>query len=188
MDLTGPGGGKSESQWLAPMIESERVPDLFSEVHEGVDLRRVVWEPIAQRAWRRVFRVWVALGALGTVPLALFVDPWALALVILVAPGAYVHARLYVKHSAYSLAPWGIVCKSGWFNRRLKLVRYGKIQTVSTAESPFDRRNGMAAVRIDTAGGEMQGHTIEIPYLDTAVAGDVARRLYQESSCRAFRW
>ena len=188
MDLKGQGGGKSESQWLAPMIESERVPDLFSEVHEGVDLRRVVWEPIAQRAWRRVFRVWVALGVLGTVPLALFVDPWALALVILVAPGAYVHARLYVKHSAYSLAPWGIVCKSGWFNRRLKLVRYGKIQTVSTAESPFDRRNGMAAVRIDTAGGEMQGHTIEIPYLDTAVAGDVARRLYQESSCRAFRW
>ena len=34
----------------------------------------------------------------------------------------------------------------------------------------------------------MQGHTIEIPYLDTAVAGAVARRLYRESSRRAFRW
>ena len=55
-----------------------------------------------------------------------------------VALGAYVHARLYVKHSAYSLAPWGLVFKSGWFNRTLKLVRYGKIQTVSKAESPFE--------------------------------------------------
>lgn len=188
MDLKGQGGGKSESQWLAPMIESERVPDLFGEVHEGVDLRRVVWQPIAQRAWRRVFRVWVALGMIGTIPLVLFVNPMALALIAPVALAAYVHARLYVKYSAYSLAPWGLVSKSGWFNRTLKLVRYGKIQTVSTAESPFDRRNGMATVQIDTAGGEMQGHTIEIPYLDTAVASDVARRLYQESSCRAFRW
>ena len=188
MDLKGQGGGKGESQWMAPMIESERVPELFSEVHEGVDLRRVAWEPIAQRAWRRVFRVGVALGVIGIVPVALFVDPWALALVLPVALGAYVHARLYVKHSAYSLAPWGLVFKSGWFNRRLKLVRYGKIQTVSKAESPFDRRNGMATVRIDTAGAGMQGHTIEIPYLDTVVAGDVARRLYEESSRRAFRW
>ena len=188
MDLKGQGGGKSESQWLAPMIESERVPDLFSAVHDGVDLRRVVWQPLAQRAWRRVFRVGVALGAIVTVPLALVVDPWALALIVPMALGAYVHARLYVKHSAYSLAPWGLVFKSGWFNRTLKLVRYGKIQTVSRAESPFDRRNGMATVQIDTAGAGMQGHTIEIPYLDNSVAGDVARRLYQESSCRAFRW
>ena len=188
MDLKGQGGGTSESQWLAPMIESERVPDLFGEVHEGVDLSRVVWEPIAQRAWRRVFRVWVALGVIVTVPLALFVAPWTLALIGPVALGAYVHARLYVRYSAYALASWGLVFKSGWFNRTLRLVRYGKIQTVSTAESPFDRRNGMATVQVDTAGGEMQGHTIEIPYLDTAVAGDIARRLYRESSCRAFRW
>ena len=188
MDLQGQGGGKSESQWLAPMIESDRVPDLFSEVHDGVDLRSVVWEPIAQRAWRRVFRVGVVCGSIVTVPVAVFGDPWALALVCPVALGAYIHARLYVKHAAYSLASWGLVFKSGWFNRTLKLVRYGKIQTVSQAESPFDRRNGMARVRIDTAGGGMQGHTIEIPYLDTAVAGDIARRLYQESSCRAFRW
>ena len=66
MDLGGQGGGKNESQWLAPMIEPERVPDLFNEVHQGVDLRDVAWEPIAQRAWRRVFKVWVALGVVGT--------------------------------------------------------------------------------------------------------------------------
>ena len=188
MDLRGQGGGKSESQWLAPMIESDRVPDLFSEVHEGVDLRGVVWQPLSRWAWLRVFRVCVALATIATVLLALVVDIRALALVIPAAFGAYVHARLYVKHSAYSLAPWGVVFKSGWFNRTLKLVRYGKIQTVSKTESPFDRRNGMATVRVDTAGAGMQGHTIEIPYLDTAVADDVASRLYQESSCRAFRW
>ena len=188
MDLGGQGGGKNQSQWLAPMLEPERVLDLFGEVHQGVNLRTVAWEPIAQRAWRRVFRVWVALGVVGTLPLALFVDPWALALIVPMVLGAYCHARLYVKHSAYSLAPWGLVFKTGWFNRTLKLVRYDKIQTVSKVESPFDRRNGMAGVQIDTAGAEMVGHSIDIRYLETAIAGDVARRLYEESSRRAFRW
>ena len=77
---------------------------------------------------------------------------------------------------------------SGWFTRKLKLVRYGKIQTVSTKASPLDRRAGMASVQVDTAGAEGMGHTIEIPYLDTAVAGDLARRLFEESSRRAFLW
>lgn len=183
----GQGGGKSESQWLAPMIEPERVPELIREVHEGVDLGKIVWQPLAHHAWRRVFKRWLALGIIVTLPLALFVHLWALTLLVPVVLGAYFHARLYVKYSAYSLAPWGLAFKSGWFNRTLKLVRYGKIQTVAKTESPFDRRNGMAGVRIDTAGATT-GYTIEIPYLDVAVAHDVARQLYRESSRRAFRW
>ena len=121
-------------------------------------------------------------------PLALLVSPWAAALIVPLALGAYLHARLYVKYSAYSLAPWGLLWKTGWFNRTLKLVHYDKIQTVAKRESPFDRRSGMAAVLIDTAGAEMMGHTIAIPYLEAAVAGELARRLYEESSHRAFRW
>ena len=170
------------------MIEPERVPELFAEVHQGVDLRAVVWEPIAQRAWWRLFRPWAAVGAAVGLAAAVFVGFWALLPAVVIALAAFFHARAWVKSAAYSLAPWGLVFKSGWFNRTLKLVRYGKIQTVSKKESPFDRRNRMAAVRIDTAGAGAMGHTIEIPFLDTAVAADVARRLYEESSRREFRW
>jgi len=184
----GQAGIMKDSQWLAPMIEPERVPELFAEVHEGVDLRAISWEPIAQRAWWRLFRPLTAVGAVVALVAAFFVGFWALLLAALVALGAFFHARAWVKSAAYSLAPWGLVFKSGWFNRTLKLVRYSKIQTVSQKESPFDRRNGMATVRIDTAGAGAMGHTIEIPFLDAAVAGDVAHRLYEESSRHAFRW
>ena len=188
MDLEGRGGGTSERQWLAPMIEPARVPALLGEAHEGVALAEVDWQPISRRAWRRVFKLWAGLGLLATVSLTVAVSPWLLALLVPVTCGAYAHARLYARHSAYALAPWGLVFRSGWLSRTLILVRYAKIQTVATEESPFDRRNGMAAVRVDTAGAEVMAHTIEIPYLDAPVAAAVARRLYEESSALDFRW
>ena len=188
MDLGGQGGGKSESQWLAPMVEPERVPELLRKVDDSIDLPGVVWEPIAHRAWKRVFRRWAVVALIAAVPPTLLASPWASAVIVPFFLGAYFHARLYVKHSAYSLAPWGLLWKSGWFNRTLKLVHYDKIQTVAQRESPFDRRNRMAAVLIDTAGGEMTGHTIAIPYLERAVAEEIAKRLYLESSHRAFHW
>jgi putative membrane protein len=170
------------------MVEPERVPELLRKVDDSIDLPGVVWEPIAYRAWKRVFRRWAVVALIAAVPPTLLASPWASAVIVPFFLGAYFHARLYVKHSAYSLASWGLLWKSGWFNRTLKLVHYDKIQTVAQRESPFDRRNRMAAVLIDTAGGEMTGHTIAIPYLERAVAEEIARRLYLESSHRAFHW
>ena len=101
---------------------------------------------------------------------------------------ALAHARLFVRHAGYALTPWGVVFKSGWWDRSVKLVRYSKIQTVEQGETPFDRRTGMASIRIDTAGAERVGHTIDIPFLDTAVAAAVRQRLCDEASRREFRW
>ena len=100
----------------------------------------------------------------------------------------YVHSRLTIKHPGSSLTPWGVVFKTGWWDRTMKIVRYAKIQTVSQGENPFDRRNGMASVKVDTAGAEKGGHTIDIRYLERDTAIDVARRLYAECSGREFRW
>ncbi len=180
-------GSDTSGRWLAPMIDTRKLPALLREVLPQIDLDEVHWEPIAQRAWRRVFKRWAALVAglmlVGTVLL----DPWALVFGLLAVPLIYAHSRLYVKHAGYALTRWGLLFKSGWWERTTKIVRYSKIQTVAQEESPFDRRNGMASVLVDTAGAEMIGHTIAIPYLDLAVAGELSRRLYEESSRRAFR-
>jgi putative membrane protein len=188
VNLDGSGAAKHERQWLAPMVAPARVPDLVGEVHDGVDLRGVTWQPIAHRAWRRLFRIGLVVAAVVTVPLALVIGPWALGVVGVLALAAYLNARLTVKWTSFALTPWGLVFRTGWLNRVMKVVRFDKIQTVSSRETPFDRRHRMAAVRIDTAGGGMAGHTIDIPYLDTAVATALVGRLYAESSRRAFGW
>ena len=179
---------KAQSQWLAPMVETARVPALLRQVLPEIELDRVQWSPIAQRAWRRVFKRCAAVLAIPIVLGTLLLDPLMLAFAVPASIFVYAHARLYVKHTAYALTPWGVVFKTGWWTRTMKIIRYSKIQTVARAESPFDRRHRMASVRVDTAGAEAAVPTIDIPYLEAAVADEVASRLYGEASRRAFHW
>ena len=189
MGLEG-GTPKAKSQWLAPMIDSRRVPRLLKEILPSVDLDNVNWEPIAQRAWLRIFRRWLIIVALVTILGAGLLGSWLIVPFFAVPASllALVHARLFVRHASYSLTPWGVVFKSGWWERSVRLVRYSKVQTVERAETPFDRRSGMASVRIDTAGAERIGHTINIPFLESSAATAVSQRLHDEVSRREFRW
>ena len=181
-------GAKTERQWLAPMIEAARLAELLQQVDPEVRLADVEWRPLAVQAWKRVFKRWLLALAALTLPLVVLVDVRILVLTVSGAALAYLHSRLLVKHTGYALTPWGLVFKSGWWDRTLKIVRYGKIQTVALARSPFDRRRGMASVRVDTAGSSVVAHTVSIPYLDDAVAADITGRLYAEASSRAFNW
>jgi putative membrane protein len=179
---------KAKSQWLAPMVPTERVPQLVTQVLPEVEIGGLAWEPLAPRAWQRLFRRGLIVVALLTIPATFLFGVWAAAFALLASAAAYVHSRLTIKHTGYSLTPWGVVFKTGWWDRTMKIVRYAKIQTVSQGENPFDRRNGMASVRVDTAGAEKGGHTIDIPYLERDTATNIARRLYAESSGRVFQW
>jgi putative membrane protein len=97
-------------------------------------------------------------------------------------------ARQWVRHAGYALTDTAIFFRSGWLSRRVSVVRFDKMQTVTLRESPFDRRNRMASIVVDTAGAGNIGHRIDIPYLDVEVAKSVLRRLYAEVSTTEFRW
>ena len=181
---------RARNQWLAPMIEAARVPGLVREVLPEVSIDALAWKPLGRGARRRIERrLWIGVAAVSAA-IGFAVDPVivVLAFTLPAAGAAYLHARLYVKYAGYAITSWGIAFKTGWLHRTLKLIRYSKIQTVEQGETPIDRRNGMASVRIDTAGAQPMGHSIEIPYLDRAVAAEVSQHLYREASRRAFQW
>ena len=181
-------GGKAESQWLAPMVDAVQVPHLLRQVLPEVDLAGVAWRRLAAGARRRVLVRGLAAAAAVTLLATLPAGPWGLALAPPAALAAFLHARRWVAHAAWAVTAWGVLFRSGWWTRRLAIVPLARIQTVGLGESPFDRRHRMASVRIDTAGGAAGGYTIAIPYLEKAVAADVARRLYAEAGERLFRW
>ena len=189
-DLDGLSGGASaETQWLAPLVETARVPALIEAVLPGAGLDLVRWETLPRRTWRRIFVRCVALAVLPpTLFAALALSPWMLLLTVPGGIAAAAHARLTVRHAAYALTPWGILSRLGWWNRTLTLVRYARIQTVALCESPFDRRHRTASVRIDTAGAAAGRYTVRIPYLDRETAAVVARRLRDEAARRPFQW
>ena len=78
--------------------------------------------------------------------------------------------------------------RSGWWTRRVSIVRFAKIQTVSLAQSPFDRRHDMARLGVDTAGAGKVGHRLNIPFLPREVAVELHDRLATEAAKRSFRW
>ena len=189
-DLDGPGGAATaETQWLAPLAETARVPALIEVVLPDAGLDRVRWEVLPRRAWRRIFVRWAAVAALPpAVAAAVVLSPWMLLLAAAGGAAAAAHALLTVRRAAYALAPWGIASRLGWWNRTLTLVRYDRIQTVALCESPFDRRHRTASVRIDTAGAAAGRYTVRIPYLDRDTAAGLSRRLHDEAARRPFRW
>ena len=188
-ELDAPAGGAAQGQWLAPLVEGVRVPALVEAALPGVALESVRWVPVAPRAWRRVFVRWVGLLVLpASLLAAAAVSPWLLLLAVPGGLAAAVHARLTVRHATYALTSRGVLCRLGWWKRTLTIVRHARVQTVALCESPFDRRHGMASVRVDTAGAERGGYTIRIPYLERDVAAAVARRLRDEAARRPFQW
>ena len=68
------------------------------------------------------------------------------------------------------------------------MVRFSKIQSLESTESPFDRRHRMASLKVDTAGATRVGYSVDMPYLDAAVATQMMNRLYEEAGRTAFRW
>lgn len=189
----GGSGGKDEGSgiqnvWLAPLIEDGRVPHLIREALPGVETHGIEWQSLASRARGRVFRrslrVWIVIAALAAVA----TRGWGLLVLLPAIPVAAVHASLYVRYTKWALTDAAILFKSGWWTRRLSVVRFEKVQSVRRRHNPFDRRAGMATVTVDTAGAGKVGHRVAIRYLPEAVAADLANRLAREAGTRSFRW
>jgi putative membrane protein len=187
-DGDGEGGGSSEKLWLAPLIPADRVERFVGRIIPEVDLGRLDWQPVAPRTRRRLFRrgliVSLLLGAGG---FAAF-GAWGLSVVAPAAALVWARARLYVRHTGYAITDRAVVYRSGWWVRRLSLVRVDKIQSLALTQSPFDRLNAMASLLVDTAGGGRIGHRVDMAYLEETVARRIAERLYAAASVTAFRW
>ncbi len=174
--------------WLAPLIRRGEVSGLLRQALPDVPSEEVHWQPLSERAWLRVFRqsllLLLPLFAAGLWGIGLWAVPPALAL----AAWGYLNARLYARLAGYALVPGAVLYRSGWWVRRQSIVRFSKIQSVSLVESPFDRRNRMASVRVDTAGAGFLNHGVDVRYLDAAAASGLLLRLGAEAGRTSFRW
>ncbi len=184
----GSQGAVQERQWLAPVIPRARVLALLRSVMPESRLEHLDWRPISPRAWRRLFRRWLVLLMLLVAASFAAVGGWSLGVAALGLPLAFVHAQLYARRTGYALTPAAVLYRSGCWVRRVSIVPFGKIQVLGLHQTPFDRRNAMASVRVDTAGATLGGHQVAIGYLDAEDAREVLHRLDEETSRTAFKW
>jgi uncharacterized membrane protein YdbT with pleckstrin-like domain len=147
----------------------------------------VAWRQVAPGAFRREVKRWLilAIGFSGVVLPTL--RWWSLLIVPLLVAWAMIAARQTVKHLGWAITEDAVLFRVGWLWRRINIVRFAKIQTVTRVASPFDRRAKMGRVRVDTAGAS-EASRINIPYLPRDVADALHTELAHEASARQFEW
>jgi putative membrane protein len=185
---TGPAAVSVQREWLAPVVRRAELPRLVHEVLPELEAETLDWQPAHPRAFGREARVRSIKAFIVSAAMSPLLGWWSAALFASLAPIAIAGARLYVRHLGWALTDRDVAFRSGWARRRVTIARFVKIQAVSLHESPFDRRTGMARVRVDTAGASGATHRVDVPYLPRADAASLYGTLATEAAQTAFRW
>jgi putative membrane protein len=185
----GHGGAESASQreWIAPIIRRDRLAAFLREVLPEAAVETVAWQAVHPRAIVRALRVSAILPSIVCAALVMILGWWDLVLLAVLLTWAAIAARQYVRHLGWMLTDEAVFFRSGWWWRYQTVARFTRIQAVSMTETPFDRRTGMASVRVDTAGAD-SAHSVDIPYLDREVASGLYGRLAAQAAQTEFRW
>jgi putative membrane protein len=190
--LAGGGGaegeGKTQREWLAPILPQDELPRLLSEVLGERDFAGITWRGVHPRAFRREVKGWILVAVLISVPFIVPLKGWVLLLLAGLLAWAFVAARQTVARLGWAVSEGAVFFRSGWLRRQVTAVRFTQIQAVTVRESPFDRRTGMASVRVDTAGAAELSHRVDIPYLPRETAWELCDLLATQADRTAFRW
>jgi putative membrane protein len=177
---------QGEREYLAPILRRDSL-DEFTHAVVGVEVNGTNWRPPHGGAFRREVKRWLVPACAVCVGLAIYLRWYVIPIVPVAIAWAIIGARQTVAHLGWATTADAIVFKRGWLWRRIVIVRFAKIQTVTRQDSPFDRRAQMARVYVDTAGAE-GGSVVDIRYAARDEAQALYTRLSHEASARQFKW
>ena len=184
-DLRGDEG--SDRQWLAPLIARGKMTAFLRHVIPVGDLETLAWEGVHPRAFARAVKPALAGVAVFSGLLVPFLGWWTLATLPVTIGWAVLATKRQVAHLGWYADDDVVAFRSGWLWRRVTVARVTKVQAAAVHTSPFDRRAGMASLRVDTAGAS-QARRIDIPYLDETIARPLHARLVAQAAETEFRW
>ena len=161
---------------LVPLATPEGMDGMLAALLPPGGWPLAQWHPLHPRAWWRKFApvaAWILAGTALLVAHEGLPGLWGLALL----PVAYVRARLWARYSAWALDGGVVAFRQGWLSRHWRFAEARKVHALRITQSPFDRRNGMATLHLDTAGASPLEPPLRIPYLTVADAEALAERL-----------
>ena len=161
---------------LVPLATPANMDGMLAALLPSGGWPLVHWHPLHPRAWWRKFApmaLWILAGTAVLVAFEGLPGLWALGLL----PLAYLRARLWARYSAWALEGGVVAFRQGWLDRHWRFAEARKLHALQITQSPFDRRNGMASLHLDTAGASPLEPALRIPYLAVADAEALAARL-----------
>jgi putative membrane protein len=174
-------------RWLAPICTPDTASEIIQMALPMIDATAAPdWRPLAPGARARIFRkTLLATAAISGLPAAALLS-WAslptvmsLLLLPLLVPLAWWRAVTYTRNTRWALTRDALMFRSGWLTRHLHIVPRNRVQAVKIRVSPFDRRQRMGTLIVDTAGAGATPGPVHIPYLESATVARLAQALYR---------
>lgn len=173
--------------WIAPLVSRVRAQGIITEIQPEVNWAEIKWLSLEPRAWKRVFKRVMFFVLLPVVPLVYFYHLIGF-LPLLLTPLVYLYAKAYVAKAGYAANDEIIAYRHGVLFHTLSVVKINKIQNISYTQTPFDRRNDMARMTVDTAGSNPVVQDINIHYLDDEKVKSLVSKLSMQVSQSQFVW
>jgi putative membrane protein len=154
---------------LAPVATPAAMADLIRHLLPGHAWPLTQWRPLHPRAWRRQFAI-PALFALALAGALTWLNGlWGLAALALL-PVFALRAVVWARYAGYSLEGGLVAVREGWLDKSWRFAEVRKLQSLRLAQSPFDRRHGMASLLMDTVGASPFEPPLRVRYLPEAEA------------------
>lgn len=177
--------GAPQREAIAPILSVEHLPALLHELHAGLDLSEVLWQPVHRRAFGRMLRGSLFWPLVLSATAWVVIDEWAIAILVALLTMAVVHARLRSRYIGWSLTRDSIVVRDGSLTRTTRVARFNRIQVAAMDRSPIDMRTGMASVRADTAGARSG---LVVPFLPDDSAVQLHGEIVVRAAATEFTW
>lgn len=171
-------------RWFVPVLHVDDVASVLAHLRTGLVIQTdtLPWQSPSPRARRRLVRLAV-IRSIGVAALAMLLfGLWGFVAGLLSLPPLVYLAIRYARSLKYARSDRFIIFRSGILNRKTSLTFFDKVQTVEVRESLFDRRWGMATLKVDTAAAGPARHRIEVKYLPSVVAFSESLQVAAEAS------
>ena len=178
VDTAANSGGNEQNTLrdLVPLATPLRMDGLVAGLLPAGQWPITDWRSLHPKAWWRQFSLPAALTVVATGFLVWKSGAIGL-LALLALPLFWLRAHIWARHAGYAEQQGLVAVREGWLDRHWRFVEARKLQSLRLAQSPFDRRHGMATLLLDTVGAGAMEPPLRIRYLPIAEARALQSRL-----------
>ena len=182
--------GKQEQHTLkdlAPIATPQRCDALIQHFLPDAGWDALDWQPLHRHAWLRIAGPGLLFALIAIAALGWRFGSWGL-LALALLPLQLWRARRIANACGYAcngrLAAW----RTGWLSKTWNFAEVDKLQALRLAQSPLDRRLGMASLLLDTAGASPFGAPLHLRHLPLSAAQALSARLGSQLARRPLHW
>ena len=169
-------GDQQSLKELAPVATPAHCDALIRHFLPDAGWEALEWLPLHRRAWLRIAMPGLLLLLAGSAGLCWRFGPAGL-LALALVPLQLWRARRIAGACGYACNDTLVAWRTGWLSKTWHFAEIDKIQAQRLAQSPLDRRLGMASLLLDTAGASAFGAPLHLRQLPVDVARDLSARL-----------